>query len=107
MICKIIGRTDDYIICKDGSMVSRIDFIESGEHIKACQWVQEKIGEVIVLIVPDEGFTDKDSLFVKETTQKRVGINNLDIEIKTVSWDNLLYTSRGKFKLIVNKHLSN
>ena len=90
VIYKIIGRTDDYIICKDGSMVSRIDFIESGEHIKACQWVQEKIGEVMVLIVPDEGFTEKDSLFVKETTQKRVGINNLDIEIKTVSWDNLL-----------------
>lgn len=86
-------------------MVSRIDFIESGEHIKACQWVQEEKGKVTVLIVPDEGFTEKDSLFVKEATQKRVGMENLDVEIKIVSWDGLLYTSRGKFKLIVNRVL--
>lgn len=105
VIRRIVGRTDDYVICKDGSMVSRIDFIESGEHIKACQWVQEEIGKVTVLIVPDEDFTEKDSLFVKEATQKRVGVKNLDIEIKTVSWNDLLYTSRGKFKLIVNKNM--
>lgn len=105
MVKSIVGRTDDYVICKDGSMVSRIDFIESGEHIKACQWVQEEIGKVTVLIVPDKDFTEQDSLFVKKATQKRVGVENLDVEIKTVSLDNLLYTSRGKFKLIVNKHM--
>lgn len=48
MIKRILGRKDDYVICKDGSLVTRIDFIESGQHIKACQWVQEEKGEVIV-----------------------------------------------------------
>lgn len=102
-IRRIVGRTDDYVICKDGSIVSRIDFIEHGEHIKACQWVQDEIGKVTVLIVPDDNFSEKDQRFVKEATQKRVGKNNLDIEVKTVSWDKLIYSSRGKFKLIVNR----
>lgn len=103
LVKSVVGRTDDYVICKDGSMVSRIDFIEDGEHIKACQWVQDEMGKVSVLIVPDDKFTEKDLLFVKEATLERVGLDNLDIEVKTVSWDKLIYTSRGKFKLIVNR----
>lgn len=84
-------------------MVSRIDFIEDGENIKACQWVQDEIGKVLVLIVPDINYTEQDLLFVKEATQKRVGKGNLDIIVRTVSWDELIYSSRGKFKLIVNR----
>lgn len=110
MIKSILGRTDDYVICKDGSMVSRIDFIESGEHIKACQWVQDTKGELTILIVPDKGFSEKDSRFVYNETLKRVGQNNMNISIKIVSLDGLIYSRRGKFKLIVNnvkdcKHL--
>jgi len=93
---------DDYVVCKDGSMVTRIDFIESGEHIKACQWVQEEKGKVTVCIVPDEGFTEKDRLFVKEETLKRVGYENMEITTKLVSINDLIYSRRGKFKLIVN-----
>lgn len=102
-IRRIIGRTDDYIICKDGSMVSRIDFIESGEHIKACQWVQEEDGKVEIRIVPDVGFTDEDRLYVVHETERKVGRCNLDIETIIVPIDKLIYTRRGKFKLIVRK----
>ncbi len=84
-------------------MVSRIDFIESGKHIKACQWVQEEQGKVAVRIVPDSGFTEEDRLFVEEETLKRVGKGNMEVEAKTVSMEELIYTRRGKFKLIVNK----
>lgn len=103
MIKSIVGRTDDYVICKDGSMVSRIDFIENGEHIKACQWLQEEEGKVTVLIVPDEGFTEKDSLLVYEETARRVGTDNMEITIRVVPFESLVYSCRGKFKLIVNQ----
>lgn len=83
--------------------MSRIDFIKDGENIKACQWVQDEIGKVLVLIVPDINYTEQDLLFVKEATQKRVGKGNLDIIVRIVSWDELIYSSRGKFKLIVNR----
>lgn len=31
VIQRIVGRTDDILFCKDGSMVTRVDFIEEGE----------------------------------------------------------------------------
>ena len=102
IIKRIIGRVDEYVICKDGTMVTRIDFIEGGKHIKACQWIQRKIGELEILIVPDSGFTDKDLNYVIQETIKKVGTDNMDITTKTVEYKDLIYTSRGKFKLIVN-----
>lgn len=103
VIKRVVGRVDDFVVCKDGSMVSRIDFVESGSHIKACQWVQDEIGKVTVLIVPDEGFTLTDREYVKMETLKRVGYNNMDIDTKVVDIDDLIYSHRGKFKLIVNR----
>ena len=84
-------------------MMSRIDFIENGKNFKACQWVQSEKGKLTILIVPDDGFAESDRNFIIEETLKRVGKNNLDIETKTVPIENLIYTDRGKFKLIVNR----
>lgn len=103
VVKRILGRKDDYVICKDGSLVTRIDFIESGQHIKACQWVQEEKGKVIVYIVPDENFTEADARFVKNETLKRVGFDNMEVSTKIVAIEDLIYTQRGKFKLIVRK----
>lgn len=102
-IKRIIGRMDDYVICKDGSRVSRIDFIENGNHIKACQWIQREKGKIEIRIVPDYGFTDKDRLYVIHETERKVGYKNIDIEIVIVPYEKLIYSSRGKFKLIVNQ----
>lgn len=99
---RIVGRTDDILVCKDGSMVTRVDFIEEGEHIKACQWIQNEKGKLEIRIAPDEGFTEKDRNFVVEETLKRCGHGNMDITTKVCSMDEMIYSKRGKFKLIVN-----
>lgn len=99
---QIVGRVDDYIVCKDGSIVSRIDFIENGAHIKACQWVQNDPGAITILIVPDDEFSEDDRLFVIKETERKVGLGNLDIETLVVPIEKLIYSRRGKFKLIVN-----
>jgi len=103
MLRGIIGRVDDYVVCKDGTMVTRIDFVENGKHIKACQWVQDEKGKVMILVVPDVGFTEADASFVKEATLERIGYDNMDIDFRLVAIDDLIYTDRGKFKLIVNR----
>lgn len=99
---RIVGRTDDILFCKDGSMVTRVDFIEEGEHIKACQWIQNEKGKLEIRIAPDEGFSNKDVDFVVEETLKRCGHGNMDITTKVCSMDEMIYSKRGKFKLIVN-----
>lgn len=102
VIQRIVGRTDDILFCKDGSMVTRVDFIEEGEHIKACQWIQNEKGKLEIRIAPDEGFSNKDVDFVVEETLKRCGHGNMDITTKVCSMDEMIYSKRGKFKLIVN-----
>lgn len=100
---RILGRVDDFLICKDGSRVTRVDFVEDGEHIKACQWIQKEKGKLLILIVPDDGFSDIDKEFVVDETIKRVGENNMDIDVKLTKLDELKLTKRGKFRLIVNE----
>ena len=99
---RIVGRTDDILFCKDGSMVTRVDFIEEGKHIKACQWIQNEKGKLEIRIAPDEGFSNKDVDFVVEETLKRCGHGNMDITTMVCSMDEMIYSKRGKFKLIVN-----
>ena len=103
VIRRIVGRMDDYVICKDGSRISRIDFIENGNHIKACQWIQREKGKIEIRIVPDCGFTDDDRLYVIHETERKAGHGNLDIETVIVPLEKLIYSSRGKFKLILNQ----
>lgn len=102
VVLRIIGRTDDMLVCKDGSMITRVDFIEEGEHIKACQWIQNEKGKLEIRIAPDEGFTDKDRNFVVRETQKRCGQYNMDITTLVCPIEDMIYSKRGKFKLIVN-----
>lgn len=103
VILRVVGRVDDFLICKDGSRVTRVDFVEDGENIKACQWIQKEKGKLLILIVPDDGFTDKNKEFVLDETIKRVGENNMDIEVKLAKLADLRLSKRGKFRLIVNE----
>lgn len=83
--------------------MTRVDFVEDGENIKACQWIQKEKGKLLILIVSDDGFTVKDKEFVVNETIKRVGENNMDIEVKLAELADLRLSKRGKFRLIVNE----
>lgn len=106
VVKKVEGRKDDYVICKDGSRIMRLGFLFKGvKHVKMSQLVQDEKGVLWVCIVPDEGFTEKDRLYIEEETRKRVGEGNMDIETKLVNLEQLVYSRRGKFKLIVNRNM--
>lgn len=99
---KIWGRNDDFLICKDKTRIKRI-FIKDCKNILACQWIQKEEGKVLIKIVPDSLFSRNDELDVIRKTQERVGEYNMDIETEITSIENLIYTNRGKYKLIVNQ----
>lgn len=84
-------------------MVTRVDFIEKIRHIKACQWIQSKVGEVEVRIVPDDGFTEDDKMLVVSVTAQRCGKDNMDVIPRLCTMEELEYSNRGKFRLIINK----
>ena len=102
VIKAIEGRADDYLVCKDGTHVTRVDFIEEGQNIKACQWIQDECGKLEIRIAPDEGFSEKDQDFVVEETLKRCGHDNMDVTVRVCPMEEMVYSKRGKFRLIVN-----
>lgn len=56
-----------------------------------------------LLIVPDTGFTPDDQNYVERRTLERTGRDNIDLTTTITTMDGLIYTRRGKFKLIVNE----
>lgn len=99
---RILGREDDLIECKDGSKLSRVDFVETAKHVEACQWVQREPGRLELLIVPDKDFGQEDLHYIERCTLERLGRHNIDLTTTITTMDGLIYTRRGKFKLIVN-----
>lgn len=104
IVKSIEGRKEDFVTCKDGTKIMRLDFIGKGvDNIKAFQIVQEKEGELIISIVPEKQFTDNDYNLLTEKLWNRVGRNNMDCHFEIVEdTKGFKYTSNGKFRLILN-----
>lgn len=104
IVKSIEGRKDDFLICKDGSRISRLGFVfKEVQHVKCAQLLQSTIGKVTILVVPNIDFCDADKKLIENETIKRVGENNIDIEVKLAKLEELRLTKRGKFRLIVNE----
>jgi len=106
MFDSILGRTSDYLILPSGDVLSGVSIaavfnkISSQINIKHYQVVQEKKGELKVLLVADEGYSDKDSELIFGALQEHMG-NKMSIEIKEV--DDIPLTESGKRRSVVSK----
>jgi len=97
---EIIGRTDDLIITKDGKIVGRLDPVfKSDINIKESQIIQEDYDDFTVRIVPDEGFSVKDTEAIASRLKDRVGN---DVVIKFDIIDKIPRGPNGKFKAVVS-----
>lgn len=103
VIKRICGRNEDYLVCKDGSMIKRLGFImKNSKNVKAAQIIQECPGKALILIVPEKGFSKPDANTILSSFQDRVGPNNMDVTLKETTMNGLFYGNNGKFKYIIN-----
>lgn len=87
IVKSIEGRKEDYILCKDGSQIKRLDFLFKGiSNVRFSQLVQDENDLLHVNIVPETGFSEADKKHVERNLLDRVGNGNLDfvIELTTV-----------------------
>lgn len=104
IVKKIQGRDEDFVICKDGTKLKRLDFImKEASNVKATQLIQDAIGEIKILIVPESNFTEKDQDKILSAFWNRVGKDNMDVEVVKTSMEDLVYSKRRKFKYIINR----
>jgi len=101
VIEKIVGRTDDILIMRDGRQVGRLDPVFKGlQTIKEAQIVQEDFDNVILNVVPGKLFQISDAETVVHELKKRLG-TNINVHINVVS--RIKRTSSGKFRAVISK----
>jgi len=98
---EITGRTDDMVVTSDGKFVGRLDPVfKSNIKIKESQIIQEDYSKFTVRIVPDQGFTDKDTESIVQRLRDRVG---KEAEVNFEILDQIPRGPNGKFKAVISK----
>lgn len=73
VITKIEGRNEDFILTPEGNKILRFDYIfKDSLNIKEAQIIQEKIGEIVVRIVPRSDFHKEDELLIRENIATKI-----------------------------------
>lgn len=101
------GHWDKSIIYRaDGGYTSTAVLNLHGEiyeHIDGLQYLQEKRGQLVVMIIPNEKFTSADELYLYNHFNNAMGKGGA-VEIRKV--ENLIFQGNGKFLPLISKVLN-
>ena len=101
IVSGIDGRQEDYVILKDGSLLGRLDHVfKDAIHIREAQIRQEKVGEIILRVVPGMNWSEDDELGLLREFRVRAG--DL-LGVKFDLCDRLERTAAGKLRLVVSQ----
>lgn len=107
IVKSLYGRTSESILLKDGTRVGAagISFIfKFADNIKITQVIQQEDGFIDINIVPDDGFCELNIMNIRKPIKERLGLDERDFKINIVNWDQIVYTKRNKFSLIISKY---
>ena len=97
----IDGREEDYVILSDNSRVGRLDHIfKDVTKIKECQFIQNEIGALDLIIVKSHEFDQNDERQVKKYVHSYLG-DKIKLSIKYV--DKIKKTKNGKLRFVISK----
>ena len=99
---RLEGRTESYVIAKDGTIVGRLNFLfKDVENIKLAQIVQKEPGQITINIVPDGTWDNAQADKIMKYVDERIGLNRIVCEVREVSDADIIYTARNKFNQVV------
>lgn len=100
VVKEIVGRTEDVVIGRDGREMVRFHSIFNGlTTIKKAQIIQENLDDIIVKVVIENRFLQKEKMLIEDRIKSQLGDINVFIE----EVDNIPLTANGKFKAVVSK----
>lgn len=106
IVKKVQGRKSSYLIGKDGTEYSGALLTRVFKDIRTidnAQFIQEKRGEVRLNYVPGKGFSKEDERKLVNAVKEQLGENNFEFAFCSISANEIVYSSRGKFSYIINK----
>ncbi|HIX86253.1 MAG TPA: phenylacetate--CoA ligase family protein, partial [Candidatus Parabacteroides intestinigallinarum] len=100
----VLGHRDKSLIYrKDGGYTSQTALnlhSEIYEHIDGLQYIQERKGELIVLLIPNKKYTEADTRFLVSHFKNALGSDS-KVELRFV--DQLIFQSNGKFLPLISR----
>jgi phenylacetate-CoA ligase len=98
---RIIGRTDDILVMRDGRRVGRLDPVFKGlQSIKEAQIIQEDFDNISLKIVPGNDFKDHEAQIIVRELKKRLGSQ---VAVNTQIVPEISRSAGGKFKAVISK----
>lgn len=102
-ISHIEGRTESFVIAKDNTKYSRMMLFRGISNIKLAQIVQRKAGEMDINVVTYKPLSQKEKQTIINNIEEKFGKGNIDYTINSVDEEDIIYTSRGKFNMVVSQ----
>lgn len=101
LIERIEGRVEDYIQTLEGRLIGRLDHLfKDVHHVREAQIVQRRIDELILRIVPLDGYSDQDEQVVVREARNRLG-ETMRVRFEYV--ESIPRTANGKFRFVVSE----
>lgn len=99
----IIGRVEDYIVLPNGRWIGRLDHLfKSARYVRNAQIEQKKLGEIIIRIEREPGYSTETEKKILEEARGRLGS---EVAITFDYVNEIPKDKNGKFKFIVqNMH---
>lgn len=102
----LYGRTSECITLNDGTKLGAagISFIfKHSNNIKIAQFIQYEDRTVDINIVPDKNFSEQDIQNIKKPVYERLGFNDNEFRINLVKTEQIIYSNRNKYSMIISK----
>jgi len=97
-LVSIEGRQDDVLVTADGRRIGRLDPVfKGGMAIREAQIRQIAIDTIEVLVVPSQGYSDKDTQAITTRLRERMG----NVNVRVVQVDQLERSANGKLRAVI------
>ncbi len=101
VLLRIEGRADDYIVTPEGARIMRLDYLfKDSLNIKEAQVIQEKLGEIRMLVVRRSNYATKDELNIRRDIKTWVS-PTLNVSFDYV--DEIPREWNGKFRAVLSR----
>ena len=101
VLMRFEGRTDDYVITPEGAHIMRFDYLfKDSLNIREAQVIQEKLGEIRLLVVRRSAYATKDELEIRRDIKRWVS-PSLNVTFDYV--DEIARERNGKFRAVLSR----
>lgn len=101
VLSRVEGRSDDYVVTPEGARIARLDYLfKDALNVKEAQIIQEKLGEIKILIVRRSAYATRDELEIRRDIKTWLS-PSLNVNFDYVP--EIPRAANGKFRAVLSR----